>query len=422
MLQAVNIQSINQFSSQPFFILLTVFFKGFLVFTVMYLIITSFKEQSAKLLHLLWFSFICSFILIVVFSILIPSFDLGVLRFIKNQDTINRAFTSLTSPQVTYIDTAQAAEKSSPVFMQNTPALFISRAHWSFFMLTVWFIGILAQLIYFASGKIGLLKLRQNSENYSDKKPARLVKDLSQKMGINRSVLLLASEKCKIPFTCGFLNPVIFLPVNYRSWSLDRLKNVLVHEIAHIKRKDNLTYYLSRIICSIFWYMPFIWVAHRRYLAEQEKACDSYVINTGTAAADYARDVVDIVHFAKRSYLIAAIHNTIGKKSSILKRRVLSILNLNKGDTQVNSKSLVKILVFCMLCALPFTAFTPSMIQEKRRDAKEMFSKELSLDPVYGTWINTDYSGKVWEYVWSYTDLPDEIDPDSPKYIVRYRQ
>jgi hypothetical protein len=31
-------------------------------------------------------------------------------------------------------------------------------------------------------------------------------------------------------------------------------------------------------------------------------------------------------------------------------------------------------------------------------------------------------SGKMWEYVWSYTDLPDDIEPDSPKYIVRYRQ
>ena len=247
MLQAVNIQSINQFSSQMFFILLTMFVKGFFVFTVMYLIITSFKERSAKLMHLLWLSLICSFIFIAVFSIMIPSFDLGVLRFIKNQKNISRVFTSFTSPRVTYIDTAQAAEKSGPVFRQNAPALFISRVHWSFFVLTVWFLGILLQLLYFASGKIGLLKLRQSSENCTDKKSDRLVRDLSQKMGINRSILLLTS------------------------------------------------------------------------------------------------------------------------------------------------KSLVKILVICMLCGLPFLAFKPSMMQAKRKDAKVMFSKEVSLDPLYGRWINTDY-------------------------------
>jgi hypothetical protein len=138
--------------------------------------------------------------------------------------------------------------------------------------------------------------------------------------------------------------------------------------------------------------MPFIWVAFRNYLSEQEKACDSYVINTGTEAADYARDIVEIVRFAKRSYLIGAIHSTIGKKSSILKRRIFSILNLNKGNAQLNRKSIVRILVFCTLCVLPFLVFTPSMIQEKRKDA--MFNAELSLEPVYGMWINTDYSGK----------------------------
>ncbi len=236
--------------------------------------------------------------------------------------------------------------------------------------------------------------LRQSSENCCDKKSARLIRDLSQKMGIKRSILLLTSKTCKIPFTCGLLNPVVFLPVNFRSWSLERLTSVMVHEIAHIKRKDNLTYCLSRIICSIFWYVPFIWVAFRCYLAEQEKVCDLYVINMGTAAANYARDVVDIVRFAKRSYLITAMQSTIGKKGSVLKRRVLSILNLNKIDTQVNKKCRVKTLVFCMLCVMPFLAFTPSMIQEKRKDAKILFSKEVSLDPVYGIWVNTNYTGK----------------------------
>ncbi len=31
------------------------------------------------------------------------------------------------------------------------------------------------------------------------------------------------------------------------------------------------------------------------------------------------------------------------------------------------------------------------MLQAKRKDAKVMFSKEVSLDPLYGRWINTDY-------------------------------
>jgi hypothetical protein len=31
-------------------------------------------------------------------------------------------------------------------------------------------------------------------------------------------------------------------------------------------------------------------------------------------------------------------------------------------------------------------------------------------------------SGTVWEYHWSFSDLPDEINPDAPKYRIRYRQ
>jgi hypothetical protein len=81
------------------------------------------------------------------------------------------------------------------------------------------------------------------------------------------------------PMTWGWRRPKILLPSTAHSWSPERRRVVLTHELAHVKRRDGVTQVLVQLACSLHWFNPLIWFAERRMRTERERACDDYVLN-----------------------------------------------------------------------------------------------------------------------------------------------
>ena len=54
----------------------------------------------------------------------------------------------------------------------------------------------------------------------------------------------------------GFLRPVILLPVDADQWQTERLRAVLLHELAHIKRWDWTMLMVTQIMCAVYWFNP----------------------------------------------------------------------------------------------------------------------------------------------------------------------
>ena len=65
-----------------------------------------------------------------------------------------------------------------------------------------------------------------------------LMVQLASETRLARNVRLLKHNKLSVPFTCGFVRPLIVLPGVAESWSAERLRVVLLHELAHIRRND----------------------------------------------------------------------------------------------------------------------------------------------------------------------------------------
>jgi BlaR1 peptidase M56 len=120
------------------------------------------------------------------------------------------------------------------------------------------------------------------------------------------------------PLTCGVLRPLIFLPESARDWDESRLRAVLLHESAHVQRRDCLAKYVAQASRAMLWWNPLAWMSAARLYDEQELACDDAVLSAGVPPEDYARALLDTARECSNSLLLGCAMSS----SSVLGARL----------------------------------------------------------------------------------------------------
>lgn len=112
-------------------------------------------------------------------------------------------------------------------------------------------------------------------------------------MGGKGSPRIRVSPEISAPLTFGVFRPTLLLPQEaLDTWSRSRTEAVLVHELAHLRRRDTLTQLVGRLACAAYWFHPLVWHAERAAAVERERACDDTVLRSGARASDYARHLM----------------------------------------------------------------------------------------------------------------------------------
>jgi len=119
--------------------------------------------------------------------------------------------------------------------------------------------------------------------------------EVADRLELDRAPRLVRSDDAKMPFACGLFRPTIVLPAESDSWTLDRRRAVLLHELAHVRRRDLVGHTVGRFACALYWFHPLVWTAAKRLRSESERACDDLALNCGARASDYAEHLLDIV-------------------------------------------------------------------------------------------------------------------------------
>ncbi len=111
------------------------------------------------------------------------------------------------------------------------------------------------------------------------------------RLGMRRTPRVLLGE-CG-PAVFGLLRPTVVVPRPLAA-ELDgkALEHVLLHEFAHVKRKDLLAQALFGALNVVYWFHPLVWVARRRAYAARELACDAAVAAALGSAAAYRRTLL----------------------------------------------------------------------------------------------------------------------------------
>jgi beta-lactamase regulating signal transducer with metallopeptidase domain len=153
---------------------------------------------------------------------------------------------------------------------------------------------------------------------------ARLA-ELAAASGVHGAVLGLVSRQELIPMAWGWRRPVVLLPKDAGSWPEGRLRAVLLHELAHIRRRDVATQLVGELARGLFWFHPLAWWSLRRLRAEQEAACDDCVLRAGTHPDDYAEDLLAVTTRLPAGPQAAGVALAMGRPERI-EARIRAIL------------------------------------------------------------------------------------------------
>lgn len=174
---------------------------------------------------------------------------------------------------------------------------------WPLFLGIVWLIGAATQLGPIVVGAAQIHRLgRRGDAPVPDARLRDAVRAATQTLGVRRRspvTLRLDSRVGVVPMTWGWMRPVILLPASAREWDPERLRVVLLHEMAHIARADWAIWMLASLVRAAYWWNPLAWLLAARLRAEAETACDDHVLSLGIAAPDYAAHLLAVAHLLR---------------------------------------------------------------------------------------------------------------------------
>ena len=214
----------------------------------------------------------------------------------------------------------------SPIFRAQLLGRLAAVVSPGLLLIVLWLAGTCLVLGWLALGHLGLAWIARRSEAVEDPAWRTLLRRLAHEAGVAQAPRLCWSAAVGAPLACGLLRPSILLPVEAASWGAERRRVVLLHELAHIARRDPLTQSIAWLACAIYWFLPAAWLAFTRLRAESERACDDRVLSSGVAAPDYASHLLGVARRARALRLAGAVSVAMARRST-LEGRLLALLD-----------------------------------------------------------------------------------------------
>ena len=170
----------------------------------------------------------------------------------------------------------------------------------------------------------------------ADAETMALCRASATKLGV-RTPEVLETPFLPSPCLAGIRNPVVLLPEESLTLSLD---DVLIHELAHLLRKDCHWNLLRKLTTTIFWFHPLLWMLSRQLEMAAEEVCDDFVVKFGGNREEYALRLVDVAEFASARMAPAGV--AMVSLRSMLAHRVTRILDCSRQLSTGISRTVLK--------------------------------------------------------------------------------
>lgn len=204
-------------------------------------------------------------------------------------------------------------------------------------------------------------------------------KSVAQKFSIHKKVILKTTANTVVPFTIGFLQPVIVIPVTaLNNLSVQQLEAILIHELAHIKRNDyiiNLLLMLSEIVMC---FNPFSYLLNKEINIVREFCCDDVVLKYPYATTQYAQALLNIAKSQTQQQLTAGLA-AINTKQDLL-FRINRMFNVNDFSDNKTQKKQIGFAVFLGTIMFTLIGLIDSKVKDVIADSKNQLNIQNIID------------------------------------------
>jgi beta-lactamase regulating signal transducer with metallopeptidase domain len=227
-------------------------------------------------------------------------------------------------------------DKGNGNLLQTNITSFVQyfNAHASLVVVT-WFIIFLARFVKVLSGLVYVQRIRHYQTSPAPLDWQQRLTELLAKLRIKVPVSLLESALVKIPVVVGFLKPVILVPVGMLArLSPQQVESILIHELAHILRRDYLFNLVQHLVDTLFFFNPaLLWVSSL-IRGERENCCDDIAIGETKSRRQFVEALVSFHEYAQS---VQGYALSFAEKENHVVRRVKRIIyrknhSLNSGE------------------------------------------------------------------------------------------
>jgi beta-lactamase regulating signal transducer with metallopeptidase domain len=215
---------------------------------------------------------------------------------------------------------AKLIQRTNLPVSESVPAYF-------FWLVELWFIGVMLFSLRSAGGVLVLERLRRAESKPVSDELLKLCLSLKEKMDLQRLVRFCECLRLEAPAVVGWLRPAVLLPVSaLTGLSEAQLSSVIAHELAHVKRFDAFVNLFQISVETLLFYHPAVWWLNKRIREERENCCDDMAVAACGSPLTYAHA---LAHMAESS---ASPRFIMAANSRPLAARVARLLGVGKGS------------------------------------------------------------------------------------------
>ena len=157
----------------------------------------------------------------------------------------------------------------------------------------IWFLIVCARSLQLAFGLYGTYRIRRVNVFAVNSQWTESLQKLADSLNIKQAVRLLESGIAKVPMVIGHLKPVILVPVGlFTALSAAEVEAILIHELAHIKRRDYLVNMLQSLVEIVLFFNPAVLWVSALIKTERENCCDDLALAQNNDKLSYIRALV----------------------------------------------------------------------------------------------------------------------------------
>ncbi|MCE6987754.1 M56 family metallopeptidase [Dyadobacter sp. CY323] len=204
-----------------------------------------------------------------------------------------------------------------------------------------WFLMFAFKSFQAVAGFLYLKKIKSHNIHEPVKNWKTRFACLAEKLRVNRQIRLMESGNVMVPMVIGFFKPIVMVPLGMlANLPASQVEAILLHELAHIRRKDYFVN-LIQIFCeNVFFFNPaLLWISSL-IREEREHCCDDLAIEVLQSKTSF---VQALVSFQEYNLATSSVTIAFSKKRNHLLDRIKRIINNNNKPLDAMEKLFVTI-------------------------------------------------------------------------------